>query len=410
MNILRRTGRSESLGQGRWIRNSVVIAEVALSFVLLVGSGLMVRSFVAIYQASPGFNAENLVTFQLTNQGQVATTPVARLGLMRDVRSRLEALPGVTAVAATSFMPLANGQEPLTRYGREEALADPTKYQQANFALIQPGYFAAMETPLIDGRAFTDADNVQNATNIVVDRVLAAKMFPGQRAVGQRILVRTISNEPDPFEIIGVVEHQRAISPAVDGREALYLPDAFLGSGNTAQWAVRSTGETAEIAASVRRAVADVDGRLGVFTVESMDQLVDQASAGTRFVLWLLSLFAGVAMVLAAVGLYSVLSTAVRQRTAEIGVRMAFGASTRSIFMLIVSSGLTLSAVGVALGTLGALVFTNAISGQLVGISATDPLTYAAIAAGFLVVACVACVVPALRASRLNPLEALRQE
>lgn len=410
MDVLRRAGRSDALAQGRWIRSGVVIAEVALSFVLLVGSGLMMRSVVALNQANPGFNPDGMLTFLLTNQGQVARSPEAARNLSRDLGARLRAVPGVTAVTATSFLPLSGGQEPLTRYGKEEALADPGKFQQANAVFIRPGFFDAMGTSVIDGRVFNDEDNVTNPRGIVIDSVMAAKMFGTERAVGQRLFVRTVRNEPDPFEVIGVVGHQRAQSPAVDSREALYFPEAAGGGNAAGRWVVRTSGNPAALEAAVRREIASLDARLGVFEVKTMGALVDEAAAGTRFVLWLLSLFAGVAMALAAVGLYSVLSTAVRQRTAEIGVRMAFGATTRGIFALIVGYGLKLSAAGVVLGALGAAILTRAIGGMLVGVSATDPLTYTAIAAAFFVVAALACGVPAFRASRLDPLTALRQD
>jgi len=245
---------------------------------------------------------------------------------------------------------------------------------------------------------------------ILIDSVLAAKIFPGGHAVGQKVWARITRNEPDPYEVIGVVGHQRNLSPAFDGRPAFFLPDAFFGGGAVGQWVVRTSGDPAALESNVRRVMADVSPRLGVFDVKPMETLVDEAAAGTRFVLWLLSLFAGVAMVMAAIGLYGVLSTAVRQRTAEIGVRMAFGATARSIFSLIVGHGVKLSLIGVVLGIAGARLSGRAIAGMLVGVTATDPVTYAVIALGFLGVAALACAIPALRASRLAPLAALRQD
>ena len=410
MDVLRRTGRSESLGQGRWIRNAVVVVEVALSFVLLIGSGLMVRSFVSLYQSNPGFDPTGILTFRLTNQCQAAPSAEARLGLVRDLTGRLLAIPGVTAVTATSFLPLGGGQEPLVRYGKQEALADASKFQQGNSVLIQPNYFQVMGTQIVDGRMFTAEENIPTPQSVVIDTVLAQKMFPGQRAVGQRLFIRTQRPEPDPYEVIGVVGHQRQTSPAANSRERMYFPDAFGGGAATGQWVIRTSGDPAAIESAMRREVLAINSRLGVFEVRTMPQLMDEAAAGTRFVLWLLSLFAGVAMLIAAVGLYSVLATAVRQRTAEIGVRMTFGASTRSIFTLIVGHGMLLSVIGVAIGALGAGLLSRAIAGMLVGVSPTDPLTYTAIAAAFLTVAIIACAVPAFRAARLDPLTALRQD
>lgn len=409
IDVLRRSGRTDSLGQGRYVRDAVVVAEVALCFVLLVGSGLMVRSFMSIYSANPGFDPNDLFTFQLTNQNQAAPTLPARLGLVRDLTARLRSIPGVTAVSATSLLPLG-GAEPLTRYGKEDALTDPSKFQQGYLAFVQPDYFDVMGTPVVDGRAFTEADNVQQPQGVLIDTVLAQKMFPGERAVGKRIYVRTFRNEPDPYEIYGVVGHQRHLSPARDSRETVYFPDAFGGGAATGQWVLRTSGNPAAIEAAVRREVAAISPRLGVFQVATMASLVEESAAGTRFVLWLFSVFGVVAILLAAVGLYSVLSTAVRQRTAEIGVRMAFGAPTRSIFSLIVGHGLVLSAIGVVIGIPAAIVLSRALGTALVNVSATDPLTYGTIAVGFLLIAALSCGLPALRASKLNPLAALRQE
>lgn len=409
IDVLRRSGRTESLGQGRLLRDVVVIAEVALCFVLLVGSGLMVRSFLSVSNANPGFDAANLFTFQLTNQGQAAPTFPARLGLVRDLTERLRAIPGVTAVSATSLLPLG-GAEPLTRYGREDALTDASRFQQGYLAFVQPDYFEVMGTPIVDGRAFTDADNLPQPQGVLIDTVLAQKMFPGERAVGKRIYVRAVRNEPDPYEIFGVVGHQRHLSPASDSREVVYFPDAFGGGAATGAWVLRTAGDAATIEAAVRREVAAISPRLGVFQVATMASLVEESAAGTRFILWLFSTFGVVAILLAAVGLYGVLSTTVRLRTAEIGVRMAFGAPTRSIFTLIVGHGLVLSAIGVAIGVPAAILLSRALGTALVNVSATDPLTYGTIAAGFLLIAAVSCGLPARRASRLNPLTALRQE
>ncbi len=408
MNVLRRTGRGEGLGQGRWLRDGVAVAEVALCFVLLVGSGLMVRSFMAVMNAHPGFETANLLTFQLTNQFQAVQGPNAVRVLQNDLEARIGALPGVTSLTVSSYMPLTGAQQPLTRYGREDALTDPSRFQQGNAILIAPNYFDVMGTPVLDGRVFTEADNTPQPQSVVIDRLLAEKMFPGGRAVGERLYVRGQRNEPDPYTIIGVVGHQRNTSPAVDGREAIYLPEAI--GGVPQRWALRITGDPAAVEAAIRREVAAVSPVLGVFEVRTMEQWVGEAAAGTRFVLWLLAVFGGVAIVLAAVGLYSVLSASVRQRTAEIGVRMAFGAPGPSIFRLIVGQGLLLSGIGVLIGIPAASLLSRALGTALVNVNATDPLTYITIALGFLVVAALACGLPAFRASRLDPISALRQE
>ncbi len=407
MDLLRRAGRTTNLASGHWLRNGVVVLEVALAFVLLVGSGLMVRSFIALQRAQPGYDPNGVLTFLIPN------LPIpddqARQGFVRDLRGQLEALPGVTGVTAANPLPL-DPRESLARYGTEEALVDPTKFGQATVHFVHPGYFDVMRTRTVEGRTFTDADNRAEMRDVVIDRVLAAKLFPGQSAVGRTVLVRVRTPEPERFKVIGVVEHQRHASLARDGREAVFMPEGYVGFGAANRWAVRTSGDPSALSASVRAVVAGVNPRVGVIDVQPMLAFVGRAQAQTRFALVLIGVFAGIALVLAAVGLYSVLSTTVRQRQAEIGVRMAFGAEHWRIFRMMVVQGLKLSAAGLAFGIVAALILTNVIQSMLVGVEPTDPATFGAMALGFLLIAAIACGVPALRAARLDPMVALRDE
>jgi predicted permease len=407
MDLLRRSGRATNLASGQWFRNGVVVLEVALAFVLLVGSGLMVRSFVALQRAQPGYDPNGVLTFLVPN------LPIpddqARQAFVRDLRGRLEALPGVTGVTAANPLPL-DLRDGLARYGPEEALVDATKFGQATVHFVQPGYFDVMRTRTAEGRTFTEADNRADMHDVVIDRVLAAKLFPGRSALGRTVLLRVRTPEPERFTVIGVVEHQRNASLARDGREALFLPEAFVGFGAANRWAVRTSGDPLALSASVRAAVAAVNPRVGVIDVQPMLAFVGRAQAQTRFALVLIGIFAGIALVLAAVGLYSVLSTTVRQRQAEIGVRMAFGAEHGRIFRMMVFEGLKLSAAGLAFGIVAALVLTNVIQSMLIGVEPTDPATFGAMSVGFLLIAAVACGVPALRAARLDPMVALRDD
>ena len=407
MDLLRRAGRTTNLAAGHWLRNGVVVLEVALAFVLLVGSGLMVRSFIALQRAQPGYDPNGVLTFLVPNLPIPADQ--ARQAFVRDVRGRLEALPGVTGVTAATPLPL-EPRESLARYGTEEALVDPTKFGQATVHFVQPGYFDVMRTRTIEGRTFTEADNRAEMREIVIDRVMGAKLFPGQSAVGRTVLVRVRTPEPERFRVIGVVEHQRHASLARDGREALFIPEGSVGFGTANRWVVRTSGDPTSLSASVRAAVAAANPRVGVIDVQPMLAFVGRAQAQTRFALVLIGVFAGIALVLAAVGLYSVLSTAVRQRQAEIGVRMAFGAEHGRIFRMMVVQGLKLSAAGLACGVVAALVLTSVIQSLLVGVEPTDPATFGAMTLGFLLVAVIACGVPALRAARLDPMVALRDD
>ena len=407
MDLLRRGGRAGSLASAGWLRNGVVIAEVALSFVLLVGSGLMIRSFVALQRVEPGYNAENLLTFFVPNLQ--LPQPDARQAFQRDFRARLASLPGVTDVTAANPFPL-DGRIANARWGTEQAASDPSKFQQADVRIVLPGYFDAMGTRLLEGRTFTEADSHPQTRDVIIDRVFARKAFGNQPAPGKTLLIRVNSPEAQIYRVIGVVDHQRHTTLASDGRETLFVPDGMFGHGAANRWAVRVNGDPMALVPQVKRALAELNPRAGAIEIQAMDALVGEAQAETRFALMLIGLFAAIAMLLASVGLYSVLSTAVRQRTSEIGVRMAFGAEQGSIFRMMVGQGLKLSAAGIVLGVLIALLLVGWMRSMLVGVEPTDPATFAAIAATFLVIAVVACGVPALRAARLNPLNALRDE
>jgi len=407
VDVLRRTGRTAGLGAGR-LRSGLVVVEVALSFVLLVGAGLMLRSMMALQHVDPGFDPRGVLTFftpHIPIQGLEA-----RVAFVNGVSAELLALPGVERVSGANPLPLDGGTANMP-WGTEAAAADPTLFQQAAVHTVRPGYFESLRVPVVEGRTFTDEDNRQGARGIVVDRLLAAKAFPGHSAVGQRLLLRVGGNSPTPFEIIGVVAHQRHASLAADGREAVFFTEQQQGAAGIAnRWVVRTTGDLAAIAGAVKAAVARVDSRVPVSEIQPMQAFVDRALAPTRFALLLTSIFAAIAAVLAVVGLYGVLSTSVRQRTAEIGVRMAFGAERSAIFRLIVGRGLLLSSIGVAIGVAGAFGLTRWIASLLVGVRATDPFTFLAIGGLFLIVSAVACGLPAYRASRLDATVALRSE
>jgi predicted permease len=405
--LLRAGGRTPGLHGGKLLRNGVVMAEVALSFVLLIGCGLMVRSFVELQRTNPGYDPRGVLTFEAGNP--FAQTPDARAGFQRRLRERLLGLPGVQAVTAANPLPL-DGSIVNSRWGPEAAAGDPSKFQQANAHFVLPGYFEAMRTRLVAGRVYTEADNRDSAMVIVIDRKLATKAFPGESAIGKRLLVRIRGPEPELLEVIGVVEHQRHETLAADGRETIFFTDGFVGHGAANTWVARTSGNPAQLAPAVCAVVAEIEPRIPVAEVQPMQALVDRAMGPTRFALALIAVFAVIAAVLAGVGLYGVLSTTVRQRTAEIGVRMAFGAPQRSIFGLMIGEGLKLSAAGVALGLVAAYLLTRVMSSMLVGVGATDPTTFGTIVVLFFAIAAVASWLPARRAAGLEPTIALREE
>ena len=409
VDALKERGHAGANATRRMIRNGVVILEVALSLVLLIGAGLMVRSFIALNNVAPGFEPEGLLTFTATPPFGSYPEAADRARFATELKGRLESIPGVTAVTAATPLPLTGGLFN-GRYGPEEALTDPQAFRQADYRGILPGYFEAMGTRLIAGRTLTEADQVDSAAVVVVDEKLARTLWPGASAVGERFLVRATGPEPEWVEVVGVVEHQRASDLAEEGLETVYFTDRFLGAFGGGAWAVRTGGDPLSLVDAIRAEVAAVDSDVPVADVELMQTYVDRSMGPTRFALTLIAVFGAIALVLASIGLYGVLSFTVRQRTAEIGVRMAFGAEAASIRSLVVRQGLALAAAGIGLGLVVAFPVTGVMESLLVGVTPTDPLTFAAISLLFLSIAALACYLPARRATHVDPVSALREE
>ena len=405
--LLRRAGRTAGLGSGTRLRSGVVVAEVVLSFVLLIGCGLLLRSFVALQHIDPGFEPNGVLTFRLSNL-RVRNTEEAG-ALVRLATERLRALPGVRNVTVANVLPL-DGAQSNARYGPEAATKDPSLFQQADINAVSPSYFDTMRLRVLDGRTFTEADDRNDSMLVVIDRIVARRLFGGESAIGKRILSRIRTDEPETFEVIGVVEHLRRSSLAEEGREGLFFPSGLFGFVPGGRWAVRVDGDPAALAPAVRSEMSKLPGGPITTEVAPMSTFVERATAETRFALTLIGVFAVIAVILATVGLYSVLSTVVRLRTPEIGVRMAFGAHGPNIFRMMVSHGLWLAGLGLALGVVTAWLLTGTLQSLLVNVRPTDPLTFVAVIGLFLVMAALAAAIPALRASRLSPTVALREE
>lgn len=406
METLRTVGRSGALGAAS-LRNAVVVVEVALAFVLLIGSGLMFRTFLNIQRVNMGFEPRGLLTFQLL--GNIGNSPQELANFKRQLREQLDAIPGVNSVTASNPLPLAGGFNPV-RWGGAEALEDPSKFQAADLQVVLPGYFEAMGTKLLAGRTFTEADSTPDRNLLVIDQALAAKAFPNESAVGKKILFRVRTPEAQWGEIIGVVAHQRNTSLIEPGREQLFIADGYVNHQAASWWVVRTDGDPSALAGAVRDVVRNTGKETFINQMRPMDTLVTAAQAQTRFSLLLIGVFSTIAALLAGVGLYGVLATSVRQRTAEIGVRMALGAAPSRIFRLMVGKGLYLSAIGIGIGLLAAFVLTRVLASMLVEVKPTDPVTFVSVALLFLVIAVMASWLPARRASGLDPTTALRNE
>jgi len=405
-HVLRTSFRTPGLRAGRLLRSGVVIAEVALSFVLLVGSGLMFRSFLELRRIDPGYDPHGVLTFSATRDWQL-TRQQGRLELLREIQARLRALPGVQSATEALALPLGGGSRPRNSATQAPRAAVPSA-QDADMQQVMPGYFETLRTPLLEGRTFTEADNAPGRNLVVVDQLFAAEAFPNESAVGKRIELPGPANAW--AEVIGVVAHQRLASLSDPGRKTVYFSESFWGIGVSRYWMLRTVGDPAKYAAAVRAEIAKVDRGIVVSKLQPMDVLVDRDQAGTRLSLQLIGMFAAIAVLLAAVGLYGVLSTVVRQRTAEIGVRMALGADPAGIFRMVVGHGLRLTVVGIGIGLLASFGLTGLIAALLVGVKATDPSTFAAMTILFVLVAAVACWAPAARAAALDANAALREE
>jgi putative ABC transport system permease protein len=403
--VLRATGRTPALSGAARLRNAVIVAEVALSFVLLIGSGLMVRSFVSLVRTDPGFDPSGVLTFGVTNL-RFRSADEAR-GTLAQLHDKFAAIPGVTGVTTANAVPF-DGNDPSGRWGTQDAMNDPTRFRQGGFMQVPPSYFDVMRLKLRAGRVFTQAENDDPQSKLVViDNETAKLAYGSESPLGKTIYARIRTDAPEPYTIIGVVNHHRHLSLFGDEKELLFFPSGPFGGG---RYLVRTAGDPAAIAQAIRAAATSVSAQALVTELHPLTDNVAKARSATRFALVLIGIFAAIAALLAAIGLYGVLSSVVRQRTSEIGIRMAFGAESSSIFSLVIGQGLRMSAIGIGIGLVIALVSTRVMASMLVGVRPTDPLTFAGIVTLFFAIATAACFVPARRAARLDPNAALRQE
>ncbi len=404
--VLRGSSRSLGLDPGKWLRNAVVVVEVSLSFVLLTGSGLLFRSFVQLERVDPGFDPHHLLTFSATRAWPL-DRQAGRLELLRKIQGALRTLPGVQASSAGLFLPLTRGAR-AERPPVQQSTPEPANSAGADFQQVLPDYFETLRTPLVAGRAFTEPDNAPGRLVVIIDRTLEEKAFPNQSAIGKRIRV-TFPDMPWA-EVVGVAEPQRVDSLADPPRATIYFPEGAVGIGVSRTWAVRTAGDPARLAPAIRAALAKIDPAVVISKVQTMDALIEADRVAPRFSLVLLAFFAFIAATLAAIGIYGVLASTVRQRTAEIGIRIAMGAAPGNIFRIVIGRGLALAACGIAIGLAAALGLTHALGSLLVDVQPTDPATFAGVAVLFVAIAALASWLPARHAASLDPSQALRSE
>jgi len=413
---LRDRGSDSGGVRGNKLRTALVVSEVALSLVLLIGAGLMVRSFAQIQRVNPGFDAQNVVTFNAPVQFLKYLTTQARANFANQLGDRLAAIPGVEAVGGVTPLPLAGGdQYSVGSYGR---IGDPDDVYQANkadYKAVLPGYFEAMKIGVVKGRTFVRGDNEDQALDVaVIDEKFATRVFGNADPLGAQILVdhfneKTFSLERLPVTIVGVVANVRSSSLAAEGRETIYVPYVFV-SFLPMVYVVRTTVAPSSLISRIRDEVKGLDPDVPIADLTTVESWVTKAMAPTRFLLALNATFAGLALVLASLGLYGVMSYSARQRTREIGVRAALGASDRDVLRLILGQGMLLAGIGIVLGLAASFALTRVVRSYLVGVSSTDPVAFVGVSAVLLMVAAVASYLPARRASQIDPSHALREE
>jgi putative ABC transport system permease protein len=405
---LKAGGRGGSAGDRRRARSLLIVAEVALSVILLVGAGLLVRSFLAMQRVDPGYDGSDVLTFELSMPfGKYPGGP-ARRAFFRELQGRLEALPGVTTVGLVSQLPLT-GSGPLSPFAYDEETARNFESVTADGRNVSPEYFAAMDAQLLAGRTFTYADSAGTPPVIIVDESLAKLAWPGENAVGKQLQLAPTGEENAFSEVVGVVEHMRQHDLTRDILHQIYYPIGQ-GTPTVMTFVVETSLDPVSLVATVRRTVQEMDPDLPVSRMAPMGAYLSGGMAQARFSLVLMTVLGAVALLLTAVGVFGVISYSVSQRTREFGIRLALGEDPRRTRANVLLDGMRLVLISIGIGLVGSLVLTRSIAGLLYQVSPADPITFAGIAALLAAVAILACYLPARRATRVDPALTLRSE
>ena len=406
---LKESGRSGGPGGTRnRVGGLLIVSEVALSFVLLAGAGLLIKSFAMLRDIDPGFKPDNVLAVRVSLPPGSYKQGEERAQIFRQLIDRVKRVPGVENAGAVLSLPLRGDTFNLGRNVILEGEADTSENEKNAFYLsVTPEYFNTLQIPLQQGRMFTDHDDMQSPKVAIVNETMARQLWPGQSPIGRRFWIR--KDEKFWREIVGVVADTK-MELDKPAESQMYVPYAQDQNWGWLSFVVRTKGEPAALGASVREAVRSVDKRIATYDVKTMNDVVSKAAAAWRVPMLLLSAFAGVAMLLAMLGIYGITSYYVTQRTHEIGVRMALGAQIGDVLKLVLRRAMLLALVGVGIGVLGAFAVTRYLTSLLFGVRPFDAITFAGVALGLVVVALVASLIPARRATKVDPLVALRYE
>jgi putative ABC transport system permease protein len=412
LNEVLKEGVRGSTGGGRSqrLRNLLVVAEVALALVLLVGAGLMIRSFMRLLEVAPGFNAENVMTMEVMLSSSAYSEKRQQADFFRQVLERIASLPGVRSAAAVSYLPL-KGEAGFDNFTIEGRPAPPPGQEPIlSIRIASPGYFNAMNIPVLKGRALAETDTANSPLVIVINESMARKFWPNEDPIGKRIKVGGSEVrhgwEGTLFPIVGVAGDVRSLLDA-EPKPQIYF--SYLQMPWPAMTlAIRTASAPQTIATAVREQIWAINKDQPVINVKTMEEYLSESVAQRRFSMLMLSIFAVVALILAAVGIYGVMSYSVTQRTNEIGIRMALGAQKSDILKLILKQGMVMVLIGVGIGLAVAVALTRIISSLLYGVGAIDLITYAFVASLLIVVALLAILLPSLKATKVDPMTALR--
>jgi putative ABC transport system permease protein len=404
--VMKEGGRSSATGGGGWARSALLVAEVALSLVLLVGAALLLRSFAHLTNVDPGFRPDNVLAFRVSLPSVSHREPHKRIAFFDTLLARLEALPQVSSAGMVQTIPM-RGEYRLSFTIQGRPPEKPGEGLSANYRVISPRYFSALGIPLKRGRAFTEQDVEKSPMVAVVDESFVARHFPDEDPIGRAI---DPGNGTDGFyEIVGIAGNVRYGGLETNAEPTMYVPhrqDPF-----RSMWIVaRTNGDPDHLTPVVRQTVREIDPALPAYSATSLDAVVSESVGERRFSMLLLAAFALIALFLAAVGIYGVVAYTVSQRTQEIGVRLAIGAEQHDVLALVVGGGMKLALVGVAIGLAGALGLSRLIATMLFSVTPFDPASYGATAAALTAIAALACYVPARRAMKVDPIIAMRQE
>jgi predicted permease len=407
-----REARNSASSGARGLRGTLIVCEIMLGFVLVIGAGLMIRTLANIRQVRPGFEPHQVLTFEIEFSGRRYGGSGALANFVKDWEAKVQSLPGVEAVGATSHLPLDDYPNWYSAYRPEGIPEKEAGGLLADHRCVTPAYLRAMGTRLLEGRFFDEQDRADGRPVLIVDELLARSTWPGQSALGKRLQSEHFTStgiRPVWAEVVGVVEHVRNHSLSQQLRPEIYIP--FDQSPRThLSFVVRTRVDPLSLAGTIRQELHQRDSALAISKVRPMTAYVERAAAPVTFTAMLSGIFAGLALLLAAIGIYGVIYYSVSRRMHEMGVRMALGANGRDVVRLVMREGLWLTAVGMTLGLAGSLAVSHYLRTLVYGISATDPLTYAVALATIPAAAILGCWRPAARAARANPVDAIRAE